>query len=486
MGKASRKKTKTAAPTTTSTTTNSTVIKAAGAGLAVLLLGSLISWFLNRPTYLFNIQVEPMADLIQAIEATSTQTDGSNKFKLATDAVFVGTSHTTGTRGMFARRDVKKGESLITLPDSTILQASEIYPAASWETKLKALRLKGYPKSKSTSIDVHHQLALGVMGCSLKQVTGNKVNLARAYYKFNAKHHPANAYQYWKSHHRKFLNSMPHYAELNTPPRGATQSWPVFNQYFRTQFPHFKTAQAKDLYTMVTSNAIEIGTGAVVLLPVIDAARLSGTPTANLTCTHGKGCELVALSDVKAGEAITHEFQPGSNLYFLQRYGYDAGESHQNVGSGVTHGACSVHFESLAAFPDTGGIRPTEWACLTAEATNVPSKMLAWAKRERQKCHQLLTAARVDLLAGKTDALSVALLRHHSEELNTFNLKEEAVAFVALLAEANKEETKEIDRVFWEKKTAGVFEAGMAKFAKAKEDDKKNWEKKANTAFGRL
>jgi len=433
---------------------------AAAAAAFSAVLGLLFLWWKNRTIVRDGVLVdERINSLLRAAETLSLKTDGVNKVQLH---AYVGTHQVTGVRGLHASRDLKKGESVVVMPTSAVIQPHEIFPAHVWQNDMLKLRIKGFPRQ--TSVLPHHQLAMGVLGCSINAVTGDKVLLAREYYRANGNFYPFYAYQYWKSHHRKFLNSMPMYSKINRAPQGV-QSWTVFNHYYRTRWNPFPPDKAKHLYTMVTSNALSLsgssggGDEAPALLPLIDTANHAAFPNANVTCTQ-KGCKLVMLRNVKEGAEITREFEVGSNLFLLQKHGYDAGSTNMVAGHTSHSNGCRVPFASLAKYPKTGGIRSSEWECLRKDLS--ASTIFRWAMSERKKVHQELKQSNIEILTGQDDELTKTLLRLHRDEMSVF--KDETPRYWSLLiSKTVKEEEKEAERLEWRGNAINAFEAAMSK-----------------------
>ena len=320
-------------------------------------------------------------------------------------------------------------------------------------------QLKHHDKQKTTL--PQHQLAIGVMGSFLGKINGDKVGLTREYYRANVKQYNNNAeqqqtmYSYWKPFHKKFMNSIKHYTQLNVPPSPGT--WRVFNSYYRTYFRGFSNPQAKSLYAMATSRAYKKD----ALLPVLDYASKSFTPNTNVTCT-STGCTLLALENIQAGNEITQPFETGSTIYLLQKHGAVHGitsssaSTQNSVAHGVAFAKCTIHFESLATFPDTGGINPTEWECLTTE-NQEKSAVLKWALRERNVYHENLKMANVALLHNKQDVVSVELLRWYQTELDIFTNEPNNELFENLIQNELKKEKSEVDRKFWAKEALNAF-----------------------------
>ena len=278
----SLKKSATTTPSPPPTPTAFTKQNVALASGAVLLFSMVFVWWLSRPTVWHNMHVHKIPSLTYAAEAASYKNDGKNLVQI-NSKIFVGTDPTKlnqHERGLYAHSNVFQGETLVHLPSSSIIGYHDVFPS-SWQQKLLDLRVKGYPKQKT--ILPQNQLAIGVLGSFLGKVNGDKVGLTREYYRANIKQYNNNAeqqqtmYSYWKPFHKKFMNSIKHYTQLNAPP--ATGTWRIFNSYYRTYFRGFSNQQAKSLYAMATSRAYKKD----ALLPVLDYASKSFTPNTNVT-----------------------------------------------------------------------------------------------------------------------------------------------------------------------------------------------------------
>ena len=458
--KSLKKKATTTPPPPPTTPTALTIQNVALASGAVLLFSMVFFWWVSRPTVWFNMHVHKIPSLTYAAETASYKKDGKNLVQV-NPKIFVGTDPTKlnqHKRGLYAHSNVLQGETLVHLPSSSIIGYHDIFPS-SWQQKLLDLRVKGYPKQKT--ILPQHQLAIGVMGSFLGKINGDKVGLTREYYRANVKQYNNNAeqqqtmYSYWKPFHKKFMNSIKHYTPLNVPPSPGT--WRVFNSYYRTYFRGFSNPQAKSLYAMATSRAYKKD----ALLPVLDYASKSFTPNTNVTCT-STGCTLLALENIQAGNEITQPFETGSTIYLLQKHGAVHGitsssaSTQNSVAHGVGFAKCTIHFESLATFPDTGGINPTEWECLTTE-NQEKSAVLKWALRERNVYHENLKMANVALLHNKQDVVSVELLRWYQTELDIFTNEPNNELFENLIQNELKKEKSEVDRKFWAKEALNAF-----------------------------
>ena len=434
-----------------------------------IFISLLLFWWFSRPIVLHNVQVFPVSDLLNTIKATSYKADGSNQMKIS-ENIFVGKDLSTRVTGMFATNGMKKGESIVFLPTSSIISSYDVFPS-SWLKEILALRLKGYPKQKS--VLNHHKLALGMLGCFLKSVNGDKVSLAHEYYRFNSKleedsiiskSDPRKSYSYWHPKYKKFLDSIPQYSRLNKPPYAG--SWRVFNSYYRTQFPGVSTKIAKYLYFLITSKAFNIfDHSQLSILPLLDNANPSLYPNANLTCTND-GCELVLIKDVQAGEEITQHYEDGSHLYLLQKYGVVKGDHSKIitgsrrknvVANGIDFAKCTIHFESLKLYPETGGINPNEWECLRSKDISA-SKILKWAYTMRKDYHNNLKLAKVELLMDKKDYLSTKLLEYHMLEMEIFSGEPNNMLFDKEIKNALKREEIESEKKYWSKKAMDAFE----------------------------
>ena len=112
---------------------------------------------------------------------------------------------------------------------------------------------KGYPKQ--TAVQHLHQLALGILGCWIDQVTGTKVKIAKAYYSAHFAHYPRNACVFWGS--TTANSSTACLCTASRMPRNAgLESWRVFSKmYPRTSKTFAQVTQdtARKTYAMVHS-----------------------------------------------------------------------------------------------------------------------------------------------------------------------------------------------------------------------------------------
>jgi len=459
MGKKNKNKTKTIKTKddkadATIPPTNSNIQNAIGIGIIATLLGAVFLFFLSGPSYIGDIQIDThhtVQDLITSIQRTSLDTDKSQKVIL-NSAMFIGRTP-ENKRGMYAKAAIKKGDTIISLPISTSIQSHEIYPHGVWEpTLLKARRLKGYDKPKDTPTMI--RLVTGLLGCHYNQVTGNKVKLAAKYYAANKNDFKDNSYQFWKKYHRQYYNSLKQYQTTHAPPSGVS-SWPMFNNYYRTMFPNFPTDAAKKLYTMLTSNVFEVKS-ALVILPVVDFSNPSGTPNAYVNCTESS-CEMVATSDIALGAEITRNFEARSNLHLLQKYGYHAGSSNTIKTGNILKDGCTISFESMSKYPETGGLSDVDFECLTSKST--VSATYTWLKEERRKyqANILLTVPKhSDLLSNKKDSISMALVQELQNERDVFK-NDNPDVFVKLIAKEVSKEAAATDKANWADKANAAF-----------------------------
>ena len=421
----------------------------AAAGCAVAVFGIMMFWWMHREYVLHGVVVH--ADLMKE-ECIATEWKMTAKSTLYMDA-FVGRSQKTGMRGLFSKNNHKKGDALIKLPSSCMLRPGDIFPANSWQQKMLDVRIKGY--KKTTSIDTLHQLVTGILGCQLGQVNSQKVKLAREYYSTHVPYYPTNAYQYWEKHHRKFFNSMPIYAALNTPPEGI-KSWRAFHKMYpkiSSVFATYPVEQVRKVYSAVAARVF--GTAAV-LAPLIDYANHDQTPnTEELYDASTNVFNLVALKDIEAGDELTLSYGNRSNYFLLQKYGFEVGSDNKRA-IAVSNSGCFVHFEPIDTYPTTGGINPTEWSCI--QKTLVPSKILIWAQEIRTKLFDNLKNAKLDVLSGHADALSKTLLRVHSEQMTIFQgQKQRRSYWKTIISENSKIELDAKENEAWKKKALSAF-----------------------------
>jgi hypothetical protein len=395
---------------------------------------------------------------------------------------YAGTSPETSRRGLYAKIAADQGAVLVSVPAAAVLKNTDIFPSASWTANLIKGKIgKGFPKL--TAVSKLHQLALGVLGCWINQVSGIKVALAKAYYAAHFAHYPRSAYPFWDKHHRVFFDSMPVYGKRNAPGAEGLESWRVFNKIYKRPSDKFSKVSedtARKTYAMVYS---QLGDGKLV--PLIDFANHHPTaPNAERAC-NASGCTLVALRDVAEGEEITVSYGAHSNFDLLSRFGFEAGGKDNLHAHALSWSGCTVHFESLDKYPETGGIAPQEWTCLTETKSQAVSTVLAWAQRQRSILRKSLDGAKLSALLGRDDWLSRTLLRVHREQMGIFKSDDQfgPEYWAKKIDDAAEEEFAKRQVEVWNKKALDAFEAGLKAAAAREAKEAAEWNRKAKKAF---
>jgi hypothetical protein len=485
------------------------LLPAGGGAVAALALDARASWWSARPFDFHGVRVEPkwnealVSECRAVVEesAQSVQSAQSAELESSVQAhAYAGTpsasssssfsfssssssSSSSSRRGLSSKAAAERGAVLVAMPAAAVLTRGDIFPSAAWTPRLIKGRVgKGFPKL--TKVSALHQLALGVLGCWINQVQGGKVALAKAYYAAHFGHYPRGAYPFWDKHHRIFFNSMPAYGKRNAPGEEGLESWRVFSKIYTRaadKFAKVSEDTARKTYAMVHSQVDESK-----LVPLIDFANHHPTaPNAERACD-AAGCRLVALRDIAEGEEITVSYGAHSNFDLLARFGFEAGAKDNLRAHALSWAGCSVHFESLDKYPETAGIAPDAWTCLTETNTQDVSAVFTWAQQQRAMLRKSLVSAKLSALLGHDDWLSRTLLRVHREQMGIFKADERLGPsyWAKKIDDAAEEEFAKRQVVEWNKKAVDAFEAGLKAAAAREAKEAAEWKKKAKKAFG--